>query len=243
MNGLEDKVADFKSLLELKAEKERVIEINGAIGNVRDDLSTLKNKLPDKELTDSLKAVKRKVEGKMDKKDMKKLMNSMKKDTLDPALGKRCLSCDRPLETSMDFFGGTGGGQERPMSASGLPHTMQANYATYQIGNWSPQTKGRVGGEGEMYKDYAKPKSPYKRMSGIRPKSAHAKNSSSGTSSGNPYKYNKPRSEASDARRYGREKPLHVTLFSNDKVRKVRSSRGKDKMGSGGEIKLVRRAK
>ena len=140
--GLEDKVADVKSLLEMKAEKERVLEINGAIVGVRDDLTSLKDKLPGKEITDTLKAVKKKVEAKMDKRDMKKFLSNMKKEESDPAVGKRCLSCDRPLggggdwATMGDFD--TGGGRVKGGLSPNMP--MQANYTSYQIlpGNWSP---------------------------------------------------------------------------------------------------------
>ena len=241
--GLEDKVADVKSLLEMKAEKERVSEINGAIVGVRDDLTSLRDRLPGKEITDSLKAVKKKVEGKMDKRDMRKLLNSMKKDESDPAVGKRCLSCDRPLGGGGDWptMGGFDAG---PSGTGGLPPNMpmHANYTSYQIlpGNWSPAKGGdrqKTGGGQQpntnMYKDYAKPKSPYKRMSGTRPRSAHARSGSAG-GVGGKYAYNQTGGVVSDAIKYGREKPLHVTLFANDKARKGKEGgRGKERKDEG----------
>ena len=206
IHAMEDKVADVKSLLDMKAEKDRVNLIDGAIGHVREDLSAIRKKLPGRDITDSLSSIKKKVEGKADKRDIKKMMRTLDAKKSDPAIGKRCLSCDRPLSA---------GGQLTSYSPQvEVPASMRPGYSSPIVGNWRANTE-------QVYvkSSYSKATSPYKSMTGMRPRSAHARTRGGG-------KVEKARSRSNDnnradALRFGIEKPLHIALFENDRVKRV----------------------
>ena len=94
------KVADVRTLLDMKAEKVDVNVIGDVIGDVRNDLHNIRRALPDKDVTDTLKSIRVEVHNKADKKAIEKLKKTMKEmqgDEVNPAITNRCLSCDRPL--------------------------------------------------------------------------------------------------------------------------------------------------
>ena len=135
------KVADVRTLLEMKAEKADVNVIGDVIGNVREDLHSMRRALPDKDVTDTIKSIKVEVQKKADKRAVEvlnKKMKEMKGDEVNPAITNRCLSCDRPLAEAPT-------GEQIGQLALAINKTA---YETQKLlaggggytGNWRPQS-------------------------------------------------------------------------------------------------------
>ena len=78
MDGVGAKVADIKTLLQMKAEKQELDNIGSVIGGVRDDLHAIRGALPPKSLTDSVKSMKSEVDKKANRSEVNKLRKNLK---------------------------------------------------------------------------------------------------------------------------------------------------------------------
>ena len=205
---VEAKVADVRGLLSLKAEREQVQNIGDNIGTVTRDLNDIKSALPaTKDIIAGMHRLEIGLGTKADKDLVNKLRNTVKngmKDDSDPAFTKRCLSCDKPLESRDE-------NEELAQTAYVQAYMKNlANMRTPQQKNvdkrreYDNQKYGKVDPYGF---GYVKPKSPYKSIAGgSRPKSA----------GGISYSEERRNRDRQNSIKFGSSQPLHVTLFAND---------------------------
>jgi hypothetical protein len=211
------KVADVKTLLSMKAEREQLENIDSNIGVVKKDLKDIRNALPaSKELMDNMHRMRNTLDTKADKNIMDKLAktvrNGMKEET-DPAFIKRCLSCDKPLgnKDEAEEMAQTAFYQQYVTTLAQMKSPQQKHVEKYE--HYEREKYGDRGG----YQGYTKPKSPYSKLtSSSRPKSAHAK----------IHTASDERKQRQDSIKYGSSQPLHVTLFANDSPKVIRSRPG-----------------
>ena len=213
------KVGDIRGLLAMKAEKELVDGIGTKIGTVKEDLEIVRSKLGNsKDLAEGMNRLRHTIDTKADKDVMNKLVKTVKngmKEDVDPALATRCLSCERARDTEDEnekvaqahYY------KQYLTTLALVKSPQQVNVEKYE-----KYEKEKYGGKGNYVGGgYSKPKSPHQSLGvSMRPKSAFAKTRSPSMGGGGGGR--SKRGGERDIIKYGSSQPLHVTLFSNDRL-------------------------